>query len=83
MMAPIYEEIALMQKEIRRMDIISALVSVSLFPLHLADIIVQHLNSQLNYGEWTPFAIVCFPDGSNPTAHPVRALTLLFSKCLT
>jgi len=67
MMAPIYEEIALMQKEIRRLDINLAL----------------HLNSQLNYGKWAPFAIVYFPDGSDPTAPPVRALTLLFFKRLT
>ena len=78
LMAPIYEELSLLQKEIQRLDINSALVSVSLFPQHPADIVVQLFNSHLTYGKGIPFAIVCFPDGSNPTAPPVRALTPYF-----
>jgi hypothetical protein len=31
----------------------------------------------LNDGRWTPFAIVFFPDGSDPTAPPVLALIYL------
>jgi len=32
--------------------------------------IAIHLNRQLNDGSGTPFAIVTFPDGSDPTAPP-------------
>jgi hypothetical protein len=70
-MAPINELLAEIKKKADRLAIHSALVSAALFPRLLTLIIVQHLNMQLNDEHWLPFALVPFPDGSDPTALPV------------
>jgi hypothetical protein len=70
-MAPIVELLAKTQNNLIRLANITAIVSAAFVFRLLALIIEQHLNRQLNDGFRTPFAIVTFPDGSDPTAPPV------------
>jgi hypothetical protein len=66
-MAPIMELLAETQKNVTRLMNNTAI----------------HLNRQLNDGSWTPFAVVTFPDGSNPTTPPHNLPHLSNSDAIT